>query len=277
MWIALDGDRVLARVAWWGQADGTIPSVLDVLDVEEQDREVDFDRVAVMTSLLRAATPVVLPAGGDQPDYSRFVRADWRQHEATAQGVADRMAALELTGARLLVERLRFVWHPGVPIGPPSDRLAFRSPRDAEELLTLMTLALDGTLDMHSRQDLTQMSARDSAVRHYEGELMQYKSPREWWRIATLADGEAVGFVTPARNDYNAIMAYLAVLPGHRGNGYVDEILAEGTRVLAAHDVPRIRASTDLDNVPMAAAFERAGWVNFERTINMTWQTLVDG
>jgi hypothetical protein len=27
----------------------------------------------------------------------------------------------------------------------------------------------------------------------------------------------------------------------------------------------------------MAAAFERAGWVNFERTINMTWQTLVDG
>jgi hypothetical protein len=22
---------------------------------------------------------------------------------------------------------------------------------------------------------------------------------------------------------------------------------------------------------PMAMAFERAGWVNFERTINMTW------
>ena len=121
------------------------------------------------------------------------------------------------------------------------------------------------------------MSARDSAARHYEGELVQYKSPREWWRIATLADGEAVGFVTPARNDYSAIVAYLAVLPEHRGNGYVDEILAEGTRVLAGHDVLRLRASTDLDNVPMATAFERAGWVNFERTINMTWQPLVEG
>jgi hypothetical protein len=97
MWVALDDDRVLARAAWWGQADGTTPSILDV---EERDREVEFDRVAVMTSLLRAATAVVLPAGRGQPDYSRFVRADWRQHEATARGVADRMAALELTGAR---------------------------------------------------------------------------------------------------------------------------------------------------------------------------------
>jgi RimJ/RimL family protein N-acetyltransferase len=109
-----------------------------------------------------------------------------------------------------------------------------------------MTLALEGTLDVHSQQVLTQMSARDAAVRHHEGELAQYRSPREWWRIATLVDGEAVGFVTPARNDYNPIMAHLAVLPGHRGNGYADEILAEGTRVLASQDVPRIRASTDL-------------------------------
>jgi hypothetical protein len=26
----------------------------------------------------------------------------------------------------------------------------------------------------------------------------------------------------------------------------------------------------------MAAAFERAGWVNFERTISMTWQAAVE-
>jgi hypothetical protein len=55
------------------------------------------------------------------------------------------------------------------------------------------------------------------------------------------------------------------------GNGYINEILAEGTRILAAQDVPLIRASTDLGNVPMAEAFTRAGWVNFERSISMTW------
>jgi hypothetical protein len=41
--------------------------------------------------------------------------------------------------------------------------------------------------------------------------------------------------------------------------------------LVAAQGVPRIRASTDLDNVPMAQAFSRAGWENFERAITMTW------
>jgi hypothetical protein len=75
----------------------------------------------------------------------------------------------------------------------------------------------------------------------------------------------------PARNHYHAIIAYLGVLPAQRGNGYINEILAEGTRILAAQDMPRIRASTDLGNVPMAETFNRAGWVNFERSISMTW------
>jgi RimJ/RimL family protein N-acetyltransferase len=89
--------------------------------------------------------------------------------------------------------------------------------------------------------------------------------------VATQPDGEPVGFVMPARNPYNPIIAYLAVLPAHRGRGLVDEILAEGTRVLAAEGVPLIRALTDLVNVPMARAFERAGWVNFGRSIDMVW------
>ncbi len=80
-----------------------------------------------------------------------------------------------------------------------------------------------------------------------------------------------MGVVTPARNDYNPIIGYLGVLPAHRGTGYIDDILAEGTRILIAQDVPRIRAATDLGNTPMANAFQRVGYVNFERTINMTW------
>jgi RimJ/RimL family protein N-acetyltransferase len=115
------------------------------------------------------------------------------------------------------------------------------------------------------------MPAREAALSQYEEELARYTSPRDWWRIAMLPGGDPVGFVIPARNDYNSIIAYLAVLPAHRGNGYIDEILAEGTRVLAEQKVPRIRASTDLSNTPMANAFQRAGYVNFERAINMTW------
>ena len=181
------------------------------------------------------------------------------------------MAALERAGARLLVERLRLQWLPGTPVPAPSERLRFRPVGDREELVALMTLVLEGTLDAHSRSDLARKAAGQVAAEQYDGELLGYNSPREWWQIATLPDGEPVGFVIPARNSYNPIIAYLGVVPAHRGQGYADDLLAEGTRILAAHDVPRIRAATDLDNVPMAQAFQRAGYVNFERSINMTW------
>lgn len=265
MWVALRGDRLVARVAWWGRIGDDTPFLLDILDIDDGDA----NRVDVGVRLLRTAMADVVPAGTRPPEYIRDVPADWRQ--VSRRVVEDRMAVLERTGASLFVERLRFQWHPGTPVPEPSGRLLFRPIRDTEEILGLMTRVLDGTLDAHSRDDLTRMSAREAAVRHYEDELAHYRSPRDWWRIATLPDGEPVGFVTPARNDYNPIIGYIAVLPEHRGNGYINEILAEGTRLLHARDVPRIRAATDLDNVPMANAFQRTGYVNFERTINMTW------
>jgi RimJ/RimL family protein N-acetyltransferase len=266
MWVALRGDRLLARVGWWGRAGDDTPSVLDIVDVDDSG-----DRVDVGVRLLRTAMAEVVPPDTRPPLYDRRVPPGWRDSAVTRRVVEDRMGLLERAGAHLFVERLRFQWHPGTPVAEPTGRLVFRPVRDTEEILTLMTRVLDGTLDAHSRDDLGRMSAREAAVEHYEQELAHYRSPRDWWRVATLPDGEPVGFVTPARNDYNPIIGYLAVLPAHRGNGYIDDILAEGTRILRAQDVPRIRAATDLGNTPMANAFLRAGYVNVERTINMTW------
>ncbi|NUP64692.1 MAG: GNAT family N-acetyltransferase [Nonomuraea sp.] len=267
MWVALRGDRLLARAAWWSQAGDDTPFLLDVLDVDDTDP----GRVDVAERLLRTAMADVVPAGARPPGYIRMVPPDWRENAAAGRPIEDRMLALERTGARLFVERLRLEWRPGTPIPEPSGRLTFRPIRDTEEVLDLMTLVLDGTLDAHSREDLARMSPREAAVRHFDDELARYRSPRDWWRVATLPDGEPVGFVTPARNDYNPVIGYLAVLPAHRGKGYIHDILAEGTRILSDQDVPRIRASTDLGNTPMADAFLRAGYVNFERSINLTW------
>jgi RimJ/RimL family protein N-acetyltransferase len=267
MWVALLGDRLLARAAWWAQSGDDAPFLLDVLDIDDTDD----GRVDVGEELLRTALAQMVPEGAPPPEYIRMIPPDWRDDPTTRRGVEDRMRVAERTGATLFVERLRFEWRPGAPVPDPTGRLVFRPVRDTEEILSLMTDVLDGTLDAHSRDDLTRMSARDAAVRHFEDELAHYRTPREWWRVATLPDGDPVGFVTPARNDYNPIIGYLAVLPRHRGNGYIDDILGEGTRVLHAQDVPRIRAATDLGNIPMANAFLRAGYVNFERSINMTW------
>jgi hypothetical protein len=58
------------------------------------------------------------------------------------------------------------------------------------------------------------------------------------------------------RNNHNPIIAYIGVLPAQRGNGYIDDLLAEGTRILAAHDGA---------SVPIGRIRE-----NFERQITMT-------
>ncbi|WP_225077298.1 GNAT family N-acetyltransferase [Streptomyces sp. CoT10] len=269
MWVAVHGDRLLARAAWWSRSGGDAPLILDVLDID--DSIPGPDRVDTGVRLLRTAMAATLPDRSRPPEYSRFIPPDWRENALTRQVVEERMTVLERTGARLFVERLRLEWRPGSPVPGPGGRLAFRPVHDAGELVALMTSVLDGTLDAHGRDDLTRMTAHEAAVKHYEDELARYTSPRDWWRVATLPHGEPVGFVVPAHNGYNPILAYIAVLPAHRGNGYIDDILAEGTRVLAEQDVPRIRASTDLGNTPMAQAFHRAGYVNFEREINMTW------
>jgi RimJ/RimL family protein N-acetyltransferase len=261
MWVALRGDQLMARAAWWGDPD---PELLDVFDVER-------GAVEEGVALLQAAFGAVLPSGGTPPEYLRFVPPDWREQPESRQVVEERLAVIARMGAQPLVERLRLEWRPGTPIAEPSGRLRFRETRGRDEMIELMTRVLDGTLDAHSRDDLTHMTPTESATAHFDRELAIYHSPREWWRVGTLPDGEPVGFVTPGRNAYNPVLGYIAVLPEHRGKGYVDELLAEGTRVLAAEGVPRVRAATDVGNVPMAAAFARAGYVTFERSVNWTW------
>lgn len=268
MWVALRGGRLVARAAWWTFLGGGDPEILDILDVD--DSIGTTQALDIAARCLVKATAEVIPAGDPVPQYSRFVPPDWRDHSAPRRVVEDRMAAIEQTGGRLFVERLRLEWRPGTPIPEPTGRLTFRPVDDQSQFIALLTTVLDGTLDAQDRADLARMTAEEVALKQYQDDLLRFDSPREWWRIADGPDGEPVGFVIPAHND-NPIIAYIGVVPAHRGHGYVHEILAEGTRILAGQGVARIRASTDLGNGPMAHAFRQAGWVNFGRTINMTW------
>lgn len=262
LWVALRGDRLVGRVGWWTRSADNPPLVLDIFDTSDVD-----DGAA----LVRTAMAAVVPEGATPPDYIRFLPPDWHDDPEIVRAVDDRRSVLERLGARPLVERLRLQWDAGGMVPPPSDRLQFRPVADREELVGLMTQVLEGTLDAHSRSELTRMTPAEQANFQYDDELAGYTTPREWWRVATLPDGTPVGFVIPARNAYNAIIAYIGVLPAFRGRGYIDDVLGEGTRILAAQGVPRIRAATDVGNVPMARSFARAGYATFERQLDMTW------
>ncbi|MBX9422176.1 GNAT family N-acetyltransferase [Streptomyces lateritius] len=271
MWVALDGDRLVGRLSWWTNKAGAQPLALDFFDLSP-DLSAE-ERAETGLRLLKTATAAVIPAGARRPEFGRFMPADWREVPETRSLLESLFSVLERSGARPLVERLRLEWRPGTPVPEPTGRLEFRPVRDREDLVTLMTPVMEGTLDAHGQADLASgLSARKAAELHFDEEFAHYTSPREWWRVAQLpGTGEPVGFVVPARNNYHHTIAYLGVLPAHRGQGHIDDVLAEGTRILAAADVPRIRAATDLGNVPMAAAFARAGYVTFERAINYVW------
>ncbi|MEE1745368.1 MULTISPECIES: GNAT family N-acetyltransferase [unclassified Streptomyces] len=270
MWVAMRGEQVVARIAWWSQ-DGAAPLLLDVFDLDDTLPEPGRGEAGL--KLLEAATAAVVPAGAPRPEYGRFVPADWREDPAVREVVEARIRVMERSGARMLVERLRLEWRRGTAVPADSGRLRFRQVEGREDLLALMAPVMEGTLDAHGQADLASgLSAREAAEKQYDEELVSYRTPREWWRIAELPDGEPVGFVIPARNSYNPIIAYIGVLPARRGHGHIDDILAEGTRVLAAQEgVERIRAATDLGNVPMARSFARLGYVNFERSFDMVW------
>ncbi|MDE3721328.1 GNAT family N-acetyltransferase [Nocardiopsis sp. N85] len=270
MWVALDGDRLVARLAFWALERGDAPLLLDVLDVDDADGEPD--RTAALEHLLRTALGATLPEGAVPPEYLRYVSAGWRAVPVEHRAVTERMAAVEKTGGSLLVERLRFEWTKGEVTPAPGDRLRFREIRDEREMRDLMERALQGSLDAHHRSETATKTPAEIVSDGFEEEFARYSTPRSWWRIATLPDGEPVGFVLPARNAYHPIIGYIAVLPEHRGYGYIDDILAEGTRVLVEEGgVTYARASTDLGNTPMAAAFARAGYATISEVIDMTW------
>ncbi|MGW1814759.1 GNAT family N-acetyltransferase [Streptomyces sp. NPDC002125] len=270
MWVALRGDRVVGRLSWWTGQPGTGPQALDFFDLD--DTLAEPERGEAGLRLLETATAAVLPSGTARPEYGRFVPPDWREDPAVRDAVEARIRVMEASGARMLVERLRLEWRAGTPVPEDNGRLVFRKVTDREDLVALMTPVMEGTLDAHGQADLASgLGTRAAAEKHYDEEFALLKTPQEWWRVAELPGGEPVGFVIPARNNYHPVIAYIGVLPAHRGNGYIDDILAEGTRVLAAEGMDHIRAATDLGNVPMARAFARLGYVNFERAFDMVW------
>ncbi|KQQ93683.1 hypothetical protein ASF62_05590 [Leifsonia sp. Leaf325] len=268
-WLAVHEDRLLGRIALWSPSGATDATQFDIFDLD--DALTDDEQRAVGAALLDAARGEVIADQAVPPEFARYLPADWRERPAERRATETIMALLEASGARFVVERLRLQWEPNAGVPTPDSRLGFRAFEGDDEVLELTTRALVGTLDAHSRGELGHASPSEVARAQFEEEFALYTTPREWWRVAVDGAGEAVGFVFPARNSYHYIVAYVGVLPEHRGNGYIDGLLAEGTRILEEAGAPHIRASTDVGNLPMANAFARAGYGTFQRLINLSW------
>jgi RimJ/RimL family protein N-acetyltransferase len=253
-WVALRGDRVVARAAWWGAPDDEQPRALDWFDFGT-DPEVG-------AAVLRAVPFTA--------EYVLLLPPDWRERDDARAAAEARIAAARRAGMRLLVERLHYRWTPteGAPERP--GRLVFRPAGDDAEVLELLGQIVEGSLDAHMRargeRDGAAAAARD------ELEFLHWMpSPRDWWRVAETPAGEVVGFVAPGRNYAGPIIGIVGVVPKQRGHGYAYDLLAEATQLLAAEGAEAIDADTDTTNIPMAATFARAGYPITQHRVTLEW------
>ena len=256
------GDGLAAAAIWWGD---TAPNGLDAIVASPGlSRE---QRVAVAGGLLASAHRD-FDRSRTMPAYHVQLPVDWRSRPEVVSALSWRWQAAAAAGLTDELERLRFEWAAGTAIPAPTGRLAFRREPDDGVFADLFRRVLDGTLDATSRRmaDVVgEYAQARSDVDFYRDRL---PGDRGWWFTAHTPDGEPAGFGIPARNSQVPVVGYLGVLPGHRGRGYIDDILAEVTRILAAEaGAEVIHADTDVANTPMAAAFERAGYRHTARRV----------
>ncbi|WP_214316648.1 GNAT family N-acetyltransferase [Nonomuraea sediminis] len=254
IWVAEDGDKILARAVWWAFPGSDKPLALDCLYVHPSVE----DRAGLAAELLARAHE----AFGDAPDYHVFLQNGWHDDPRAVAAVGWRREALARAGMTRELERLRYEWTAGGPVPEPSGRVVFRAEPDDEVFVDAFLRVAVGTLDHHTQEALGRMDPEAQAREDVAG-YREMPGDRSWWRLAYTPDGELVGLAIPSANNGGPVVGYVGVVPEQRGHGYIDDLLGEITRRHAERGVQRIVADTDTGNVPMARAFERAGYRNF--------------
>lgn len=276
IWLAETGPGpggIAVAAIWWGD---TGPNGLDTIVARpDLSRE---RRVAVAGALLAAAHRVLDPSR-TLPAFGIQLPVDWRERREVIAALSWRWEAAAAAGLTDELERLRFEWRrppPGErPAAKPSGRLVFRREPDDEVFAELFRRALTGTLDATSRRMADVIGERAQARSDIDFYRNRLGGDRGWWFTAHKSDGkhgpdgEPVGFGVPALNNSQIpVVGYIGVVPAQRGHGYIDDVLAEVTRILATEARAfAIHADTDVANRPMAAAFERARYRNTARRI----------
>jgi len=255
-----EGEAPLGRVAFWTLPGMEEPFALVLLDVPW-----DGDFVGVGTRLLEDVLEEARALGAEEIEHvvdDPPMRPQFQHHPQK------RVALLEGVGFAFRRETGRFEWRGGEPPAVPG-RLSFRTLEEVGEdaFVEAMTEVSEGTLDREIRGERERLGAQRAAREFFE-DARKVKHDPAWWRLAYASKGELVGLVMPAEPPGFLTIFYVGVVPRMRGQGYVDDLLAACTATLLearrrdSNDKPLL-ADTDVANEPMAAAFERAGWVRF--------------
>jgi len=253
-----EGEGSLGRVAFWTLPGMEEPFALVLLDVPW-----DGDYMSVGTRLLGDVLEEARALGAGEIEHvldDPPMRPQFQHHREK------RIELLEGAGFAFRRETGRFEWRSGEPLAVPK-RLSFRTLEEVGEdaFVDAMREVSSGTLDREIRGERERLGTQKAAREFFE-DARKVKHDPAWWRLAYARDGELVGLVMPAEPPGFLTIFYVGVVPRMRGRGYIDDLLAASTASLLearGQDEKPLLADTDVANVPMADAFERAGWSRF--------------
>jgi ribosomal protein S18 acetylase RimI-like enzyme len=251
-----EGDRSLGRVALW-----TLPGMGEPLDLVLLD--VTWEDLSAGVRLLEDVLERARSLGAREIGHVLDAPPMWPQWQDSPDR---RVGLLERVGFVLRRETGRFEWRRENGLPAVARRLDFRTLDEVgeEAFVRAIEQVSEGTLDREIQDERDELGPAEAARQFFELERKLEYDPA-WCRLAYTPDGGLVGLVMPARNPTSAVINYIGVVPEHRGRGYVDDLLAEGTAALHTAGAEHVLADTDTRNLPMAAAFRRAGYAEFAK------------
>ncbi|MBD2777487.1 GNAT family N-acetyltransferase [Iningainema tapete] len=256
--VAEQAGAFIGRIVYW-----TLPSLdnffeVDVLEVPWNANYLEVGTKLLLDSLAQMPLPpeAIIQYTLDTP------------YPMSTSGIStyteQRIEVMEKFGFSLLRETHRFEWQETQTQIALSQRLVFRTLEDVGEDVFINTLmrVSENSLDRILQQETEKLGLERYAVEKFKT-LKAFKYKPTWWQLAYTQDGSVVGLIMTAENDGGPIIGYIGVIPEYRGQGYVNDLLAQGTLSLKADGALRVRADTDINNTPMILAFQRAGYKQF--------------
>ncbi|BAZ16993.1 GCN5-related N-acetyltransferase [Calothrix sp. NIES-4071] len=253
--VAEEAGEIIGRIVYW-----KLPSLNNFLEIDFLEISLSANYLEVGAELLvRSLEMLNLPA-------NTIIQhtLDIPYPISTPFNSVASIELLEQFGFSLIRETCRFELQATTQEIMPSKRLLFRTLDDVGEdtFIDAIECVSSGSLDRTIKQEMEEMGAFEYADEYFKRmKALKYKST--WWQLAYTLDKALVGLVMPAENDGGAIIGYLGVVPEQRGYGYAKELLAQATQTLLSDGATRIRSDADVNNIPMVAAFGRAGYNQF--------------
>ncbi|NMF62752.1 GNAT family N-acetyltransferase [Brasilonema octagenarum UFV-E1] len=251
--VAEEAGEFVGRIVYWSLPSLGKPFICDFLELPW-----NANYLAVGTQLLQQSLTQLQLHDSDSMEYQLDIPSPYSTY------LEKRIELLEKFGFSLNRETIRFEWKDTQTQITLSNRLTFRSLNQVGEdafIHGIMQVSSQ-TLDRSILHDQAKLGLEQEALeRFHTSKALKYNPT--WWQLAYTQDETLVGLIMPAENDGGAIIGFIGVVPEHRGQGYVNDLLQQGTLTLKSNGAVRIRSDADTVNVPMVHAFQRAGYRQF--------------